>query len=241
MSEVETIKHGTWAELVLNRPETRNAINGPLGVGLAEAVRRLNEDADVRVILLRGAEGAFCSGLDLKAFNADPAPDWMPRFGDIWRDAHKALFESKKPIVAALERHAINGGAALALAADVLLVGDDSFLQVGEVQQGMAAPYNIAWLRLRVSEAVAAQLTLIGRRFTGVELVSLGVAYAAPPTARVVAEATELVETLAGYPIDALVRIKNTMRAYNECGADQWFDRATTANPRGTVRPKAVS
>ena len=65
---------GVWAEVVLNRPERKNAITGPLGVGLAERVNALNADDEVQAIMLRGEDGAFCSGLDLGAFNATPEP-----------------------------------------------------------------------------------------------------------------------------------------------------------------------
>ena len=240
MAVVEFLDHGRWAEIVLNRPERRNAINGPLGEELAAAIGRADADDGVQAVLLRGADGAFCSGLDLKAFNADPPPDWMPRFPAIWRGAHKAIFECPKPIVAALERFAINGGAALALAADLLVAGEAAFLQVGEVKQGMAAPYNMAWLRLRHCENTAAQLTLTGRRFTGSELASLGIAYAAVPDDDVVSAARRLVEELAAYPDGALARNKTLMRAYNDTPADDWFDRATRhTGPR--VRPRAVS
>lgn len=240
MGEVEFVVHARWAEIVLNRPERRNAINGPLGEALAAAVKRAGADDGVQAILLRGAEGAFCSGLDLKAFNAEPPPDWMPRFSVIWRNAHKAIFECEKPIVAALERFAINGGAALALAADLLVAGETAFLQVGEVRQGMAAPYNMAWLRLRHSENTAARLTMTGRRFPGTELASLGIAYAAVPDDDVVTSARQLVEELAAYPDGALARIKTLMRAYNDSSADDWFDRATrhTGPP---VRPRPVA
>ncbi|MDE0192389.1 MAG: enoyl-CoA hydratase/isomerase family protein [Gammaproteobacteria bacterium] len=239
MAEVEVVDHGRWAEVILNRPARRNAINGPLGEGLASAIRRADADDGVQAILLRGADGAFCSGLDLKAFNAEPPPDWMPRFPAIWRRAHKAIFECRKPIVAALERFAINGGAALALAADLLVAGEGAFLQVGEVRQGMAAPYNLAWLRFRHSENVAAQLTLTGRRFTGSELVAMGVAYAVAPDDIVLPTAMRLVEEVAAYPDGGLARIKTLLRAYNDASADDWFDRATRhAGPR--VKPRAV-
>ena len=116
---VEVVTREGWAELILNRPERKNAITGPLGVELARQVNVLSADEDVRVILLRGAEGAFCSGLDLKEFNADPPPAWRSDFAKIWRSAHRALYNCSTPIVGALERYAINGGAALALACDL--------------------------------------------------------------------------------------------------------------------------
>ena len=238
LAEVERVDHDGWAEVVLNRPARRNAINGPLGERLAETLRAVDATEGVQAVLLRGADGAFCSGLDLKAFNADPAPDWVANFATIWRGAHKALYECKKPIVAALERYAINGGSALALAADLLIAGETAFLQVGEVKMGMAAPYNMAWLRLRHSENVTAKLTITGRRFSGRELADLGIAYEAVPDPSVVDTARELVAELAGYPPGALPRIKATMRAYNAPDADAWFDRATrlSAGPRRALR-----
>ena len=241
MREVEIVVHGRWAELILNRPERRNAINGPLGLALADGLRTINSDPQIQVVLLRGADGAFCSGLDLKEFNADPPPEWLVRFGDIWRATHKALFQSKKPLVVALERFAINGGAALALAGDLMFVGRESFLQVGEVRQGMAAPYNMAWLRLRHSAAITARLALTGHRFYGRELVEMGVAYAAPKEGSVVAKAIALVEELVEYPDQALERIKTTLRAYNDENADAWFDRATRATERTGSPPRAVT
>ncbi|MCE2407764.1 MAG: enoyl-CoA hydratase/isomerase family protein [Pseudomonadales bacterium] len=162
-------------------------------------------------------------------------------FQSTWRRTHTALYECSKPIVVALERFAINGGAALALAADLLVVGDDSYLQVGEVRQGMAAPYNLAWLSLRHSENVIAQLTLTGKRFSGSELHRLGIAYAAPPTADAVSVAASLCNELAGYPSDALVTIKRMMRAFHDASANDWFDIATRNAPKRSGGPKRVS
>ncbi len=241
MNAVEVVAQDGWAELVMSRPERRNAINGELAAGMVDGLRALSADVAVRVILLRGAGGAFCSGLDLKDFNAEPPPAWMPRFSGMWRDVHRALYECPKPIIGALERFGINGGAALALAADLLVAGEGAFLQVGEVRQGLAAPYNMAWLRLRHGEALAARLTLVGRRFPGAELLSLGIVHDCVPDAEVLAAARGLAETLAGYPAGSLGRIKATLRAYNDAPADEWFDRAVQAAPgRGPSGMQAV-
>ena len=237
---VERIDHERWAEVVLNRPATRNAITGPLGVELAAAIEEIDGDSSIEVLVLRGAEGAFCSGLDLKAFNAEPEPDWMPKFPAIWRRVHTSLFNLTKPCIAAVERFAINGGAALALAADLLICGRESYVQVGEVQQGMAAPYNISWLRKRQSEAVAAQMALVGKRFSGEELHRMGVAFAAPPDDEVVTNATDLAEKLAAYPPRATSRIKNLLKAYDNPSAEEWFDTAARRLSGSRVKPKAV-
>ena len=72
MSEVNVEKGDGWAQVILNRPERKNAINGPLGLKLRDAFEALSVDDEVSVILFRGAEGSFCSGLDLKSFNETP-------------------------------------------------------------------------------------------------------------------------------------------------------------------------
>ena len=87
MSEplVSRYGHHGWMEIALNRPERRNAVIGPMVDQLIEAIDAADRDSGLRVILLRGEGKAFCSGLDLKAFNAEQPPDWMPRFGSTWR------------------------------------------------------------------------------------------------------------------------------------------------------------
>jgi len=226
----------------LNRPERRNALTGPLVDQLGEVIEGLNADPDVTVLVLGGAGGAFCSGLDLKEFGLDPQPDWAPEFGAKWQRVHRALFDSKLIVVGALERAAVNGGAALALACDLLIVGDESFLQVGEIQQGMAAPMNMAWLRLRFSEAVAGRLALLGDRVMGPELVRLGVAHQSVPDPEVGAAAMALAERLADHEPDGVRRIKTSLRrTVVDDTAEQWFARALAADPLAGRRMRPVA
>ena len=241
LATVETITRDGWAELVLNRPAQYNAIDGDLAMALAGALRALDTDDACRAILLRGAEGTFCSGLDLKAFRAEPPPEWLPRFNVIWRAVHTALYDCRKPIVAALERQAINGGAALALAADLLVAGETAFLQVAEVRLGMSAALNIAWLRLRHPESLTAKLALTGRQFTGPELAAMGIAGTWVPDVEVLPRARELAAELASYPAGAVTGTKATMRAYNDTPASAWFDKAVSAGPAsGPMSPRAA-
>ncbi|MEM7216751.1 MAG: enoyl-CoA hydratase/isomerase family protein [Pseudomonadota bacterium] len=237
--EVTLEKHAGWAEITLNRPERRNAIDGPLGLHLAECLQEASRDASVGAVLLRGAGGAFCSGLDLKAFNAEPRPAWHAEFQTIWRGAHRALFELRPALVVALERYAINGGAALAIAGDFLVMGNNAFLQVGEVQQGMGAPYNLAWLRLRHSAALTARVALLGRRIQGAEAERLGLATESVPDGEVLQRARDLAAALGAYPAGAVAHLKQVSREFDGANADDWFDRAFQAGPAPSASPRA--
>lgn len=233
---VKLLRHDGWAEVVLARPERKNAIDGPLGIALARALEEAAADNSIRVVLLRGEGGAFCSGLDLKAFNAEPVPDWVAEFPRIWRRAHRALFDCPVPIVGALERYAINGGAALALACDVLVTGETAWLQVGEARLGMGAPYNLAWATLRLPEAVTARLVFLAEQVPGPELARLGIAHRVVADAEVLGTAATLCATLAGWPAGGLARLKRGMRGGLGESADAWFDRFVEPGG-GAIRP----
>lgn len=223
--------------VILNRPERRNALTGPLADELAEAIETLNSNDDVSVLVVRGAGGAFCSGLDLKEFAADPPAPWVAEFGGKWQRVHRALFDSPKIVVGALERAAVNGGAALALACDFLIAGESAFVQVGEIQQGMPAPMNMAWLRLRHSEALAARVALLGDRIHGPDLVRLGLAFECVADDGVVAAASELAARLGAHDPSGVRRIKVSLRrTLVDETAEEWFARPLNADPLAGVR-----
>lgn len=227
------------ASITLNRPHRKNAITGPLADGLAEAFRGASDRDDVHVVLLSGAGGGFCSGLDLVEYNADPPPAWMSTATESLAAAHLAIFDCPVPVVGALERFAVNGGAAFALACDLLVVGETSFIQVGEIRQGMAAPMNLAWLLARHPASVAAQMVLTGRRFHGPDLHRLGVALDVVADADVLEEARVLATDLAGWPPANVRDLKDAIRSLAVGGGPgsgpdagrAWFDRARASTP----------
>jgi enoyl-CoA hydratase/carnithine racemase len=221
-SLVAVTRHEHWVDIALNRPQRRNALTADLVVALHAAIVAADLDADVHVILLRGADGAFCSGIDLKEREVAGGP----RFGTAWRALHERLFACETPVIGALERFGINGGAALALTCDLLVAGEGAFLQIGEAAMGMQAPMNTAWLALKYSQSVSLQLLLTARRFTGRELKALGIAVDCVPDADVLAQARALAANLASFPPGALAGLKRSLRRYDESSARTWFDRA---------------
>ena len=221
--------HGARADIVLNRPDKRNALIAPMMAELRDAFLRVAADDTVHAVLVRGAGGALCSGLDLKTINAELQPDWVPDMPRIWRETNEAMASCPKPMVCALEKYAINGGAPVAFAADFLIAGQNSYILVGEVQRGMAAPNNLAWLQGKYGEAIALRFALLGDPVPATELLRMGIAYAVVADDDVLAQAMALADKLASFPASAAQGIKRAIRTMGSSGLSDpatWFVRA---------------
>lgn len=219
------------ATVELNRPERRNAIIPPMLDALADAIDAASSDEAVQAVLLCGAGGAFCSGLDLDAYNADPPPPWVTSGGDSALAAHSALARCAVPIIVALERYAINGGAAYALAGDLIVTGESAWLQVGEMIQGLPAPMNLAWLTTKYPESVTARVVYSGERISGPELHAMGIAHRVVPDDAVRANATELAQRIAASPNGTPRPVKAAIRALYGRDPVEQVKRARTAIP----------
>jgi len=212
---------GPRVNVILNRPERKNSVTAELAVELRDALRSVNADGSVGCIVLQGADGVFCSGIDLKAAGDGQKPAPLAA----WPSVHAELYRCGVPVVAALEKYAINAGAALAFAAHVVVAGETSFMQVSEIAIGVAAPMNQAWLHLRHSPAVADRLTLLADRVPAPELLRLGVVTEAVADDAVLARANELGDRIAAYPAsgrEGIARTWKRLRGTIE-DPDAWF------------------
>jgi enoyl-CoA hydratase/carnithine racemase len=233
------IRHDGWGELVLSRPQRRNAIVGPMVADLRRALADLLAQG-ARAVVLRGEGGAFCSGLDVDAFAQSPPPSWRATFTDDWAAWHHDLYRCPAVIVGALERHAINGGASMALACDLLVAGEGAYLTVGEAAQGMHAPMNVAWLRIKTTEAIAVQLTLGAQRVKAADLMRLGLCFEVVPDDQVATKACELGAKLASYPGQGLAAIKASLRRPIEGGGEAIFDGVRAGQRAASAPPQRI-
>lgn len=225
-SEVVVARVGARADVVLNRPHRKNAVTQALAVQLRDAIESLGSDPTVHCILLRGAGGSFCSGIDLKVAGDDLRAEPI----SAWTEVHAALYRSRVPVVVALERYAINAGAALALAADVVVAGSGSFLQVSEIAMGVAAPMCQAWLHLRHAPALGDRITLLGDRIPAPELLRMGIVSEVIDDERVVERAEQLADRIAGHPAagrTAIAAVWDRLRGRLD-DPDAWFASLAT-------------
>jgi enoyl-CoA hydratase/carnithine racemase len=204
-------------EIILNRPHRKNAVTGPLVDELSTHLRTARDDNGIGAVLIRGADGVFCSGLDLKEFGADPPPPWLGGFAKAWKAFHQELYHCEKPTICALQGFAINAGSALALAADFLLAERDAFLHVGEVRMGRAAPMNLAWLRLKASRSAFVELALLGNRTPAARLAELGLVFQICD-GNALDAARELAAELAALSTETVAGMKARLRAFDAAG-----------------------
>lgn len=179
-----TVEAGVMV-VTLNRPEQLNSWTARMGRELSAAMLRAHEDDDVRVVVLTGAGRAFCAGADLSSGGAT--------FNSGERDPEEAVggelvlpWQIRKPVVAALNGHAVGVGITYPLCADLRFVAEDAKCQFAFVRRGMMPELAAHVLLARVAGVeVAADLLLSGRMVSGKELAALGVASRALPAADV--------------------------------------------------------
>ncbi|WP_028656958.1 crotonase/enoyl-CoA hydratase family protein [Nocardioides sp. J54] len=150
-------RRGTVLVLRLNRPHVRNAIDQALASAVASALDELDADDDLRIAVLTGAGGTFCSGMDLKAFARGERVVTHRGFGGITERP------PEKPIIAAVEGWALAGGCEMALACDLLVAARDARFGIPEVKRGLvAAAGGLSRLPLALPHPVAMELALTG-------------------------------------------------------------------------------
>ena len=190
------------AMLTLNRPESLNAFSGAMGRSLTAALRACDTDDEVRVVVITGAGRAFCAGADFSGgagvfgtpdssdsekppFSSDPLDDFHP-------------WDVRKPVIAAINGHAVGIGLTMTLQCDIRIVADEAKLGIVQVRRGIMPDLHSHWTLPRlVGYAKATELMLTGRMFSGTEAAAWGLASQSAPAAEVLGQATELARDLA--------------------------------------------
>ena len=201
--------------VTIDRPESRNAVDGPTAAALAEAWRRFDADDSAKVGVLTGANNTFCSGADLKAVSTGAGNRVEPPPADAPLGCTRMLLS--KPVVAAVEGHAVAGGLELALWADLRVAADDAVFGVYCRRWGvpLVDGGTIRLSRL-VGHSHALDMILTGRGVSGQEALAMGLANRLTPPGQALDEAIALAHHVAGFP--QLCMRNDRMSSYQQWG-----------------------
>ncbi len=224
---------GGVAELVLNRPEKRNAIDDHTVGELDRWLQLAADDADVRVILLRGEGKDFCAGADLSQLERI-AEDAGPL--ENLQDAARlgALFTSMRrlprPIIAAVHGHVFAGGAGLATACDLVVAAADAVFGYPEVHLGFVPAMVMALLRRTSSEKVAFELAARGDRISAEQARAYGLVNRVFPTETFLADARDYARELAQCSPSSVRLVKRLLYGMDGMGFDEAIARGAEIN-----------
>jgi enoyl-CoA hydratase/carnithine racemase len=201
--------------VTLNRPEARNALTMDMKQALDRVIPALGTNPDVGAVLLTGAGGAFCAGGDTKMMAKDgkpPSPEDRKRQLRWEHGVPRALHRLDKPTIAALPGPAAGAGLGLALACDLRILAEGSFVTTSYVKLGLSGDYGTSWfLTQLVGTAKAREIMFTGDRLSATECESLGLANRIVPDAEIEKAALEWAAAIASGPPIALRMMKHNL------------------------------
>ena len=205
MTSVRVERREAVTIVTIDRPEVRNAVDGPTAAALADAFRSFEADDSARVGILTGAGGHFCSGADLKALANDPGRantvvwhnDSEPGDGPMG----PTRSTPSKPVIAAIEGYAVAGGLELALWCDLRVASSDAKLGFFDRRWGVplidGGTIRIARL---IGQSRALDMVLTGRAVEADEALSFGLVNRVCEPGAALETAVALAQDIAGFP-----------------------------------------
>ncbi len=206
--------------IAINRPAQRNAVNRAVSLLIAEALDRLDGDPALRVGIIIGRGGAFCSGMDLKAFLDGERPELEGRgFGGLTEAP------PKKPLIAAVEGFALAGGCELALACDMIVAAEDAQFGLPEVSRGLVAGSGgLVRLPRRIPSAIALEYALTGERMDAVTAHGWGLVNRLAAPGEALNEALALASKIAANAPLSTLMTKRIVRESARWSEDEVWD-----------------
>lgn len=192
--------------ITINRPEVRNAVDGPTATDLRDAFERFENDESLRVAVLTGAGGTFCAGADLAAV-ADPERrhELDPEGGGTGPMGPSRMHLSK-PVIAAISGHAVAGGLELALLADLRVMDEDAVLGVFCRRWGVPLiDGGTVRLPRLVGQGRALDLILTGRPVGAHEALQMGLINRVVPAGESLTAAHALADQIAAFPQECML------------------------------------
>jgi enoyl-CoA hydratase len=242
---------GRKATITLDRPERYNAIDDDMPGALRAAVERADDDDDIHVIVVTGADEAFCSGYDLKHYAEEPRPTmgsqempWDPmqdyRMMKSNTEDFMSLWRSYTPVICKVNGPAVAGGSDIALCADLIVIDEDARIGYPPARV-WGCPTTMMWV-YRLGPADAKRMLFTGDLVEGDEAADMGLVWEAVPGDELDNRVDELAHRIAGVPQNQLMMQKLAInQAYENMGRETTqmfatvFDGMTRHTPEGVA------
>lgn len=227
--------------LTMNRPEKLNALNFALTQALVAAFEAVAGEPDLRALVLTGAGRAFCAGADTAEFK-DLTPDnqdLVDRRAALTGRLHAIVPQTRVPVIALVNGHAMGGGAGLALACDMVLAADTAVFAYPEVRHSLVAAIVMASLVRQVGRKTAFDLVATGRKVGADEALALGLVNKVLPAADLMVDGLRLAEALAAQDPRAMAESKALLQAVADLPLQEGLalGRQVNARMRGFRKP----
>lgn len=221
MSEVIFEVEDGVATITINRPEAKNAVNAAVALAIADATDQIDKRDDIRAAILTGTGGVFSAGMDLKAFlkgeNVKP-------YGRGFAGLTNATI--RKPLIAAVEGHALAGGFEMALACDLIVASEASTFGLPEVKRGLVANAGgLVRLPRQLPYRMALELVMTGNPVSAQELLAVGLINRVTPVGQALAVAKELAAVIAANGPMAVAVSKQVLKESQDWPSTELFDR----------------
>lgn len=196
----------------LNRPDVYNALNDEITYELQDAFKKASKDEVTRVVVFTGEGKAFCSGQDLKAASGDQKRSFSASLEKRYNPIIKLMRNMPKPIIGRINGVAAGAGCSLALASDILVIAEETFLVEVFVNIGLVMDSGSSYFLPRlVGSSKAFELATMGSRVYGKEAVELGVANKSVPLANLDEAVKKYTDYYSSAPTKAIGLMKKML------------------------------
>src|SRR6195256_574881 len=200
----------------LNRPQKMNAIGALTRKQLGDAIKQVERDDAVRVVVLTGSGRAFCSGADVTEMAQNGGMRTPEDVGNVLRTEYMPMLTRlrtmPKPVIAAMNGPAVGIGASYALACDIRIAVPEAYLLEAFINIGLAPDGGVSWLLPRLAgTGIAYEMFFTGKPLSATDAHRLGVINRLVPQERFEEEVRELASQLAAQPPKALAAAKRAV------------------------------
>ena len=207
--------------VTMNRPERKNAFDERQWDAMSKTLDAANEDPAVAVVVLTGAGGNFSSGVDLSSFSGDPPPPREDGKPSGFFACVDSIFALDKPLLASVQGVAVGGGCTIAVASDIVYVGESVRMRLPFANLGLVPEIASSYtLQSAIGRQRANELMFTAEWIDAARALEVGMAARVFPDDEVLAATLSKAREIAQWPTSALVGIKRTLKVAHRAGIE---------------------